>query len=658
MKRLFVFSLIIAITFSVIAQKKKTDSLKELLTREKTDTGRIRLMGKLGYFYGNKSNDTALIYFRDALKLSLKTGNVNYQIKIRSAMAYYLFEAKADYATSLDLSLQNIKKESEIGDTSSIFWDTRNALFIYNSIGNYSKALDYVNRLKDLVNSARFKGNTGLPEYKAIVNFQFGTVYQGLQHPDSAKKYWLALFHDGRSKKDLTWAALTTSGLGDIYNASGLTDSANYYYRVCLTNSTQIERLDICANCLLGLANLYRKNKSTDSAFFYAVKSYRLVTKNHIKEIIIEAASLLSEIYDDKNQPDSAYFYLKQSVKLRDSLLSQDKIARIQNLSTQETLQKMQDEQTKKDAIKAYSSRIRTYSLSAGLVVLILFLLILYRNNMQRKVANKKIEKAYGDLKTSQKQLIQSEKMASLGELTAGIAHEIQNPLNFVNNFSEVSKELLEELNNELVKGDIEEAKLISGDVIQNLEKINHHGKRADAIVKGMLEHSRAGSGVKELTDINKMADEYLRLSYHGLRAKDKSFNAELITNFDEELPRVNVIPQDIGRVLLNLFNNAFYAVNQKATTAEADYKPVVSVTTANENGNVIIVVKDNGIGIAEGIKDKIMQPFFTTKPTGEGTGLGLSLTYDMVVKGHGGKIEVNSTVGEGSEFIVSLSIS
>jgi signal transduction histidine kinase/ligand-binding sensor domain-containing protein len=268
------------------------------------------------------------------------------------------------------------------------------------------------------------------------------------------------------------------------------------------------------------------------------------------------------------------------------------------------------------------------------------------------------LEKAFNELKTTQNQLIQAEKMASLGELTAGIAHEIQNPLNFVNNFSEVSKELMGELGEELDKGDTKEAKVISLDVIQNLEKIVHHGKRADAIVKGMLQHSQSGSGIKEPVNINTLADEYLRLSYHGSRSKDKSFNAEMVTHFDEKLPKINVIPQDIGRVMLNLFNNAFYSVNQKQKTAGADYKPEVTVTTATENRQVIIKVKDNGIGIPDAIKDKIMQPFFTTKPTGEGTGLGLSLTYDMIVKGHGGSIALNSVEGEFTEFIIQLPIS
>ena len=265
------------------------------------------------------------------------------------------------------------------------------------------------------------------------------------------------------------------------------------------------------------------------------------------------------------------------------------------------------------------------------------------------------LEQTLGELKATQTQLIQSEKMASLGELTAGIAHEIQNPLNFVNNFSEVSAELVDELDEELDKGDIAEAKAIASDVKQNLEKIRHHGKRADGIVKGMLEHSRAASGQKEPTDLNKLADEYLRLAYHGLRAKDKSFNAELTTQFDESLPLVNVIPQDIGRVMLNLFNNAFYAVNQKQKNADADYKPNVSVTTNSVAGQVIIKVKDNGPGIPDSIKDKIMQPFFTTKPTGEGTGLGLSLSYDIVVKGHAGTINVESKEGEGSTFTITM---
>jgi signal transduction histidine kinase len=275
----------------------------------------------------------------------------------------------------------------------------------------------------------------------------------------------------------------------------------------------------------------------------------------------------------------------------------------------------------------------------------------------------KEIEKAYHELKATQQQLIQSEKMASLGELTAGIAHEIQNPLNFVNNFSEVNKELLAELKDEIKKGNLDEVNSIADDVISNEEKINHHGKRADAIVKGMLQHSRSSTGAKESTDINALAAEYLRLAYHGLRAKDKDFNAEMKTDFDNSIGKINIIPQDIGRVLLNLFNNAFYAVTEKAKqqpnglpAGQAGYEPTISVSTKKINNTVELTVKDNGNGIPQKVIDKIFQPFFTTKPTGEGTGLGLSLSYD-IIKAHGGEIKVETKEGEGSEFIIQLPV-
>ena len=245
--------------------------------------------------------------------------------------------------------------------------------------------------------------------------------------------------------------------------------------------------------------------------------------------------------------------------------------------------------------------------------------------------------------------------MASLGELTAGIAHEIQNPLNFVNNFSEVSKELLDEMKTELDNGNTEDAKEIADDIIQNLEKINHHGKRADAIVKGMLQHSRSSNGVKEPTDINALCDEYLRLSYHGLRAKDKSFNASMKTDFDSSIGNINIIPQDIGRVILNLLTNAFYAVNEKKKSGLENYDPTVSIATKKEDDKTIISIKDNGNGIPQSALDKIFQPFFTTKPTGQGTGLGLSLAYDIITKGHGGELYVDTKETEGTSFTIKI---
>ena len=282
------------------------------------------------------------------------------------------------------------------------------------------------------------------------------------------------------------------------------------------------------------------------------------------------------------------------------------------------------------------------------------------------------LEQTLNKLRTAQTQLIHSEKMAALGELTAGIAHEIQNPLNFVNNFSEVNAELISELEEERKKEirNIENEDEILKDLKDNEQKINHHGRRADAIVKGMLQHSRSSTGKKELTDINALADEYLRLAYHGLRAKDKSFNATMLTIFDDSLERINVIPQDIGRVILNLITNAFYAVNEKKKEAPQPpegglYEPTVTVSTSfispsadgGTRGAVLISIADNGNGIPQTLLDKIFQPFFTTKPTGKGTGLGLSMSYEIVTKAHGGELKVENKVGEGVTFTIILPV-
>ena len=293
-------------------------------------------------------------------------------------------------------------------------------------------------------------------------------------------------------------------------------------------------------------------------------------------------------------------------------------------------------------------------------------LVALRTNEITRQ--NEELETTLVELQSTQKQLIQAEKMASLGELTAGIAHEIQNPLNFVNNFSEVSVELIAEMKEELKAGNTEAVIEIAEDIEKNLYKISHHGKRADAIVKGMLQHSRSSTGIKEATDLNSLADEYLRLSYHGLRAKDKNFNATMVTHYDENIGLVYIIPQDLGRVFLNLYTNAFYSVTAKkkaAVESNATYEPTVTVITklvkngGDEGEDIVwISVKDNGMGIPQKVLDKIYQPFFTTKPSGEGTGLGLSLSYDIIYKGHNGKMTVDTKEGEYAEFIIVLPIS
>jgi signal transduction histidine kinase len=286
--------------------------------------------------------------------------------------------------------------------------------------------------------------------------------------------------------------------------------------------------------------------------------------------------------------------------------------------------------------------------------VVLLIALILYRNNRQKQKANVVLAKTLSDLKSTQSQLIQSEKMASLGELTAGIAHEIQNPLNFVNNFSDINAELIDELKIEALNGNKEEVLAIASDIKANEQKINSHGKRADAIVKGMLQHSRISTGINEPTDINALADEYMRLAYQGQKRKDNSLNITMQTDFDNTIGEIKIIPGDIARVLLNLYNNAFYALSEKKKKLGDDYEPIVIVSTNKAGDKIEMRVKDNGYGISPKAIGKIFQPFFTTKPTGQGTGLGLSLSYD-IIKAHNGEIKVETKEGEGSEFIIQL---
>ncbi|MBD0352155.1 MAG: hypothetical protein ICV65_13465, partial [Flavisolibacter sp.] len=418
-----------------------------------------------------------------------------------------------------------------------------------------------------------------------------------------------------------------------------------------------------------GIAVSFRLNGQTDSAIYYAKKAITAVTTTSFITNILEGSQLLADIYKERKQPDSALKYQDIYLAAKDSLFSKEKVRQMQDIAFNEQLRQKQLEAEKEQ----YRNRMRVYALLIALVVFSVIAFLLWRHNQQRQKAfnqlqkqkeetdfqKAKAEQALEELKATQKQLIQSEKMASLGEVTAGIAHEIQNPLNFVNNFSEVSIELTEDLKQgplQQITGPARnEAEELVDDLTQNLQKITHHGKRADAIVKGMLQHSRKSSGQKEWTDINALADEYFRLSYHGQRAKDKFFSATLQTDFDNSIGKVEVVPQEMGRVLLNLFNNAFYAVSEKKRQLNGDYEPVVAVTTRREKDKIEIRVKDNGIGIPQAIEDKIFQPFFTTKPTGEGTGLGLSLSYDIITKGHGGELKVETQEGQGAEFIVSL---
>ncbi len=429
----------------------------------------------------------------------------------------------------------------------------------------------------------------------------------------------------------------------------------------------------------VSLANLEVKLKEYETANKYLQKALLLAKELGFKIAIRDTYSSLSDLESVKGNYKEAYNYYKNYIVYRDSVVNNEYKEKSVKLQMQYEFDKRESlvtiKQAKKDA-ESQRSINRQYTLIGLLLLMILiFLTITYfqwRNNQQKKKATALLQRqrdeineqriqlsvSITDLKTTQTQLIQSEKMASLGELTAGIAHEIQNPLNFVNNFSDVSAELVGELEEEQQRPNRDptlEAELL-GDLRENLKKISLHGGRASNIVKGMLEHARTSTGERQPTDVNALTDEYLRLAYHGHRAKDKHFTCDLITDFAPDLGQVNVVPQEIGRVLLNLFNNAFYAVSKRDNQPESTtYQPTVEVTTHHLGDHVVIRIRDNGTGIPESVKAKIFQPFFTTKPTGEGTGLGLSLSYDIVTKGHGGTLEVLSKEGEGTEFVITI---
>jgi two-component system NtrC family sensor kinase len=422
------------------------------------------------------------------------------------------------------------------------------------------------------------------------------------------------------------------------------------------------------------LAQVYAKLGQPDSALAFARPSFAQARREGDKIVLRNVSDLLATLYAQRGDLAAAYRYQGLAGAYRDTLTGEATQRKTTALRYGYELDKKQSQialLTKSRQLQAQQSarqRQQLYLLLAGLVGVAVAAGLFWRNAQLRQRANQRLneknqeiarqrdalDQAFLTLQATQSQLIQKEKMASLGELTAGIAHEIQNPLNFVNNFSEVSTELVEELQEALAASDTAEATALAGDVAQNLSKITEHGKRAAGIVRGMLEHSRASTGERQLTDVNALADEYLRLAYHGLRTKDPAFQVELQTDLAPDLPPVEAVPGDLGRVLLNLFTNAFYAVQQRAGVA--GYAPAVRVQTRRLGPQIQIQVHDNGMGMSPEIQAKIFQPFFTTKPTGEGTGLGLSLSYDIITKGHGGTLTVESQLGQGSTFTITLS--
>jgi signal transduction histidine kinase len=453
----------------------------------------------------------------------------------------------------------------------------------------------------------------------------------------------------------MVYASMGKNGLAEknINTAIPMLEELGVYYPIC--------------DYLLSMSDIYLEKQDKAMALSYALRSLNLAEHHHLKEQIRDANLKLSGLYESAGNFEKSYNYYKGYILYRDSISNLEANEKMADLGKKFELSQKQAEVNVLNKQKKLQRILLTVALIV-LGVIIVLIILLYRNFRKKKRAYTLLSKAKAlteeqrdqtnialeKLKRAQAHLVQSEKLASLGQLTAGIAHEIQNPLNFVTNFSEVNTELIVELQEANKKKDADAVQAISEEIFNNEAKISHHGNRADAIVKGMLQHSRPGEPEQKPTDINALIDEYFRLAYHGQRAKDKSFNAAMRTDFDPEAGIINIVPQEMGRVILNIVNNAFYAVGAKAKEVQGDFSPTVSVSTKKTDDQLFIVVKDNGTGISTEVKEKIFHPFFTTKGPGVGTGLGLSLSYD-IVKAHGGEIIVESEEGAGSEFIIIL---
>ena len=648
---------------------QQADSLKRSLQTEKNDTLKMAAFRSLGFYYQDFITDSGLYFHEQQLVLAKKLNKKLWQADAYSQAGFCLgllgntMKAYEYHSEAMKLAGDE-KNESDkwrpwTFSNSENGHDARIAIMgmNYMMMGNLWGALGEREKQRSAYEEAVKLGtsiNNGKVQYLGYSSLTIGLP------PDS-----LIMF----TNKGLSFAAAggyrrignSLITLARAYAGKGMWDSAFIFAQKSIAINKADNYLRSLVSSYYGVSLLYASQNNKDSSLYYAKKSLETARITDLPGSLLLAYQSVSTANQLNNNTDSAFKYERLSYKLNDSL----KNARILSLTEyqkfafneQLRLKKLEEEKT------AYANKLKMIGLIVVLGGILLTAIILYRNNRQKQKANKVLESTLTNLKSTQTQLVQSEKMASLGELTAGIAHEIQNPLNFVNNFSEVNQEMIEEANEEINKGNIDEVKFILNEIKDNSEKINHHGKRADAIVKGMLQHSRSSSGQKEPTDINKLADEYLRLAYHGLRAKDKSFNATIKTDFDPSLEKINIIPQDIGRVILNLLTNAFYAVNEKKKQQPQDYEPTVSVSTKKMGDKVEIRVADNGNGIPQRVLDKIFQPFFTTKPTGQGTGLGLSLAYD-IVKAHGGELKVETKEarpddpvgrGEGAKFLITL---
>ena len=575
---------------------------------------------------------------------------------------------EGNYPVALQQGMSLLAKVEK--DTNSIhqFLALSDLATISTRLKDYDQALIYLKRSQFVARKRRDKAQQG------ATLVRIGKIYQHQeQHDKAIETFKQALPYVMNLRED--WVINIEYELSSSYEQKGLHQQAfSYAHRALAEIQTKKDVFNYFDGYKITifktLSQTHLHTGQLDSALYYGLKCLQYARKEGDKQFLRDANETLAEVYAAQKDYADAYRYQSEFMALKDSLNNEDVTRR--TTATQFTFE--MDKQKSQIAFlhktkqlqeqAARQQKILIIFLVATLLMLAVLATVLLLNNRQKQKANRLLtdqrdqtQQALTELKATQQQLVQKEKMASLGELTAGIAHEIQNPLNFVNNFSEVSTELVDELEDEYQKASPDkglEAELLS-DLKQNLQKITQHGQRASSIVKGMLEHSRSSTGEVQPTDLNALADEYLRLAYHGQRAKDKNFNCELITHFDPAIGQVNMVSQELGRVLLNLFTNAFYAVRERQKQGDFDYQPKVSVSTSKTKAGIEIRVADNGTGMPETVKQKIFQPFFTTKPTGEGTGLGLSLSYDIITKGHGGTMGVESQPDEGTQMIVRL---
>ncbi|HEY5464850.1 MAG TPA: ATP-binding protein [Hanamia sp.] len=631
---IFLSSCLLSINAYSQFSHEQLNDLRQQFLQAKTDSSRMVSASQLAIGFRFSNIDSSLFYTNLAISFSEKLDQPIAKATALSLKGATVLEA-GKIPESLQLEFEALAIGEKIKDTNTVGFAFNRIGNVYMELADYKKANEYYLLSKNLFYKI---GDTAM-FYNEVSNI--GNVYALMHMPDSALYFQQIVYDAWQKSKNRNFYTQSEImfRMGNAYRLKGDKEMALTFYKRGIVDANIDNDLRNLTMNNLFIAELYHEQNIPDSAMKYAYNTINIGKKVSFRKGILDASLLLSKLFYEKDKYDSAYTYLSMANVERDSLTGEKRFQDLQRILLDEQ-EKGRLSEEKRIAIR---NRQKQYALLSGLGIFLIIAGILYTNNRQKQKTNKVLESTLSNLKSTQSQLIQSEKMASLGELTAGIAHEIQNPLNFVNNFSEVNKEMLEELKAERLKPNAERDEILEGelinDVIENSEKINHHGKRAGDIVKGILQHSRSSTGVKEPTDINALADEYLRLTYQGLRAKDKTFNAEMKTDFDESIGKINIIPQDIGRVLLNLYNNAFYAVTEKAKLSDNSYQPTVSVKTKRLDNHVLITVSDNGGGIPQNIANKIFQPFFTTKPTGSGTGLGLSLSYD-IVKAHGGELK------------------